>query len=106
MTQQCLISIRRGGLHFSHDTYVRYFDTLENVVLLRDDCDLIILPVRNPAAGGYVIKLRTASGDRTVQAADFFRDNGIDDGIEMTLPAVWFDDRAALVAHAAFALQS
>lgn len=106
MTLSCLLVIRRGAVHFSSETYTRFFDTLENVVLLRDGLDLVVLPVRHPSAGGYVIKLRSARGDRTVQAADFFRDHGIDDTIEMTLPAVWSEERAALVAYAAFALQS
>ena len=102
MSDACIISIRRGALHFARDVYERYFNGLENVVLLRDGNDLIVLPVRNPSAGGYVIKLRTAGGDRTVQAADFFRDNRIEDQIEMTLPAQWSNDRAALIAVAAF----
>lgn len=105
MTQSCLLSVRRGALYFSGVTYERFFAGLANVILLRDGSDLVVLPVRNPSAGGYVIKLRTAVGDRVVQAAEFFRENGVEDEIEMTLPAVWDEDRAALIAHAAFALQ-
>lgn len=103
MSDICILSIRRGALYFAADVYERYFNGLDNVVLLRDGHDLIVLPVRNPSAGGYVIKLRTAAGDRAVQAADFFRDNGIEDQIELTLPAQWSDDRAALVTPGAFA---
>ena len=102
MSHACLITVRRGGLHFSRETYERFFNTLDNVILLRDGCDLLVLPVRHQASGGYVIKLRTGAGDRTVAAADFFRDNGIEDSVEMTLPAAWSDERAALVAANAF----
>ena len=42
------------------------------------------------------------AGDRTVMAADFFRDNGIEDAVEMTLPATWSEDRAALIVSQAF----
>lgn len=102
MSEPCIVSVRRGALHFSRETYERHFCGLDNVVLLRDGANLIILPVRNPAAGGYVIKLRNGAGDRTVVAADFFRDNGVEDSIELTLPANWISERAALVAPAAF----
>jgi hypothetical protein len=102
MSATCVVTVRRGALYFTRDIYERYFNTLDNVVLLRDGRDLIVLPVRHQAAGGYVIKVRTAAGDRAVQAADFFRDNGIDDHTEMTLPAAWSDARAALVAPGAF----
>ena len=102
MSATCLVTVRRGALYFTHDVYERYFASLDNVILLRDGRDLMVLPVRHPSAGGYVIKLRTAAGDRAVQAADFFRDNGIDDQIEMTLPAAWSEERAALIAKSAF----
>ena len=102
MSGTCVVSVRRGALHFTGDVYRRYFDTLDNVVLLRDGDDLIVLPVRNPSAGGYVIKLKNSAGDRAVNAADFFRGNGIDDHIELTLPATWIESRAALVATSAF----
>jgi hypothetical protein len=97
-----LITLRRGGLHFNRHVYESFFSGLDNVVLLRDGADLLVLPVRNQAAGGYVIKLRNAAGDRTVNAADFFRDNGIDDVVEVTLPAQWSAERAALIVATTF----
>lgn len=105
MNEPVFLTIRRGALHFTRETYERFFDTLDNVVLLRDGDDLIVLPVRHRAAGGYVIKVRTGAGDRAVAAADFFRDNGIEDSIEMTLPAVWDDNSAALIAPQTFRCQ-
>jgi len=97
-----LVTLRRGALHFTRETYERYFDTLDNVVLLRDGRDLVVLPVRHRASGGYVIKLRTGAGDRTVMAADFFRDNGIEDEVDMTLPAAWSEERAGLLIRSLF----
>ena len=102
MSNTCVLTIRRGALYFTRDVYERFFIGLDNVIMLRDGGDLIVLPVRHQSAGGYVIKLRTAAGDRTVQAADFFRDQGIEDEVEMTLPAIWSEDRAALIASGAF----
>lgn len=97
MTTAPLLTIRRAALHFSADTYERYFEGLGALVVLRDGADLLVLPLRLGAGGGYVIKLRNGAGDRTVDAADFFRENGIDDGVSLTLPAHWNDDRAALI---------
>lgn len=103
MTDACILVVRRGALHFTRQVYERFFDSLHNVVLLRDGSDLVILPVRHPAGGGYVIKLRSGAGDRSVTAADFFRDNGVDDDVQLTLSAAWSDERAALIVEGAFA---
>ena len=56
---------------------LRHFAGLEGVILLRRDNDILILPVRNNAAGGYLLKLRNSAGDRVVNAADFFRAQAI-----------------------------
>ncbi len=97
MTATALLTIRRAALHFSAETFERYFAGLSSLVLLRDSADLLVLPVRLGAGGGYIIKLRNGTGDRTVDAADFFRNNGIDDAVSLTVPAQWSEDRAALV---------
>ena len=102
MTKTALVTLRRGSLHLTRETYERFFNALDNVVLLRDGPNLVVLPVRHQAAGGYVIKVRTGAGDRAVMAADFFRENGIEDAVEMTLPATWSEERAALIVARAF----
>jgi hypothetical protein len=102
MSDGCVLVVRRGALHLTRQVYERFFDRLDNVVLLRDGGDLVILPVRHQAAGGYVIKLRSGAGDRAVVAADFFRDNGVDDDVQLTLSAAWDDARSALIAAGAF----
>lgn len=99
MTDTCVIVVRRGALHFSSQVYERYFHGLDNVVLLRDGTALFVMPVRHAGAGGYVIKLRNGKGDRAIVAADFFRDCGIEDDVELTLPASWSDQHAALIAY-------
>jgi hypothetical protein len=102
MTDGCVLVVRRGALHLTQQVYQRFFDRLDNVVLLRDGTDLVILPVHHQAAGGYVIKMRSGAGDRAVAAADFFRDNGVEDDVQLTLSAAWDEARAALVATGAF----
>ncbi|RUO97379.1 hypothetical protein [Hyphomicrobium sp.] len=105
MTGTAVLVIRRGALHFSREIYERFFNSLDTVVLLRDGDDLVMLPVLNRAAGGYIIKVSTSAGGRVVTAADFFRDNGIEDSVEITLLAAWDKDRAALIAGQAFGCQ-
>lgn len=96
------VSVRRGSLYLSCDVYDRYFAGLNTVVLLRRSADLCVLPVRNAAAGGYLLKRRNAAGDRVVNAADFFYDNGIGDAADAVLPAQWSTDHACLLVRALF----
>jgi hypothetical protein len=99
MSKTCVVSIRRGALHFTSDVYERYFSGLANIVLLKHDDALVIMPVSHAAAGGYVIKTRNRRGDRAVGAEDFFREFGIDDETELTLSAQWSDEHAALIVQ-------
>ena len=69
--------------------YDRYFPGLETIVLLRRDDDLLILPVRHAAAGGYLLKLRNGAGDRVVNAPDFFREHGLDDEARARFRRAW-----------------
>ena len=99
MTQP--VTIKGGSLYVPREVYDRYFAGLEAVILLRRDEDLLILPVRNAAAGGYLLKLRNSAGDRVVHAADFFRAQGIADESELPLQVAWSSERGGLVASRA-----
>lgn len=96
------LRLRRGGLYFCSQVYERYFRGLTAVVLLRDGNDLLVMPVRHAAAGGYLLKLRNAAGDRVVNAMDFFREHGLPEDRALTLEARWSADHAALRATDAF----
>jgi hypothetical protein len=100
------ILVKRGSLYVSRELYERFFPGLETVVLMRCDDDLLILPVRSAVAGGYMLKRRNSVGDRVVHAAEFLRENGIDDLREVKLVVVWSDARGALESKAAFKLQT
>ncbi|AID34935.1 MULTISPECIES: hypothetical protein [Mesorhizobium] len=96
------VQVRRGGLYLSSATCDRYFAGLESVILLRRDDDLVILPVRHAASGGYLLKRRNGAGDRVVFAPDFFREHGIDDETVREFFAHWEPEQAALVAKDMF----
>jgi hypothetical protein len=104
MTAPATLTLKRGSLYLSREVYDRYFPGLETIILLRRGDDLVILPVRHAAAGGYVLKLRNSAGDRVVHAPDFFRQHHIDEGSERTLAVQWSSESAGLVATDAFLL--
>jgi hydrogenase maturation protease len=96
------VVVTRGSIYLAREICENYFANLEAVILLRRDNDLLIMPVRDAAAGGYLLKLRNGAGDRVVNAGDFFRLNGVDDGVERCLRAFWSAERAGLVVEHAF----
>lgn len=97
-----VVTLRRGALHISKDVYERYFSGLLTVILLRRNNDLLILPVRHVASGGYLLKIRNSDLDRTVDAVDFFRENGCDSPNERKIAVAWSRDAAALVGADTF----
>ena len=98
--------VRRGGLYLPGADCERFFPGVETVILLRRDDDLLLLPARGAVAGGFMLKLRNAAGDRVVHAAEFFRANGIEDHDERTFTFAWSQDRGGLVVEGAFRLQT
>jgi hypothetical protein len=100
------VTLRRGSLYLSRATCERYFAGLDTIILSRRGASLLILPVRNAAAGGCLLKMRNGAGDRVVNAPDFFREQGIDDQAERELPVSWDASQAGLVAGNAFVLHS
>ena len=98
----CTVTLRRGSLSFTRGDYDRCFAGVDSVVLLRDGRALLILPVMQAAAGGYLLKQRNLAGDRVAHAAGFLRENGIPDEIERECEAVWSAERAALVVEQFF----
>jgi hydrogenase maturation protease len=103
-TTPASVVVKRGSVYLTREICERYFGNLETVILLRRDNDLLIMPVRYVAAGGYLLKLRNGAGDRVVNAADFLRVHGIDDAVELHLLAFWCAERAGLVVRHAFGL--
>ena len=106
MTSSATVTLKRGSLYLSSEVYERYFPGLETIVLLRRGDDLVILPVRHAAAGGYVLKRRNSAGGRVAHAPDFFREQGVGDEIQCELTVSWSTEGAGLVATGAFSLQS
>jgi hypothetical protein len=96
------IRVEGGRLYLPGPAFARYFTGGGGVVLLREGADLMVLPVRHAAAGGYLAKIRNSAGDRVVTAPDFFRAHGLADEAAWEGQARWSDGQAALVCHAVF----
>jgi hypothetical protein len=73
------VELKQRRLYLARAVYEAYFAGRSTVILLRKDKDMLVLPVRHAASGGYVLKIRNAAGDRVVDAGDFFRDHGLED---------------------------
>jgi hypothetical protein len=90
------LTLRRGALYLPRAVIDRYFAGVAAVVVLDDGADLLVLPVRHAAAGGYVLKVRNAAGDRVVDAPDLLRAHRLDE-IELQVSACWDERRAGLL---------
>ncbi len=81
--------IARDHLYIDAAAYDRHLAPAGNVALLRENDDLLILPVLGKGSGGFYVKQVNARGDRAVHAADFLRLNGIDETVEHHVAAAW-----------------
>ena len=92
------IDIKRGSIYISAEVYDTYFAGLEAVIVLIRDENLLILPVRQMATGGCLLKVRNARGDRVATAPDVFEAHGLSDFNADALEATWSSDEGALIA--------
>jgi hypothetical protein len=98
-----LVRITRDHLYIEATSYERHLAPVGSVALLRENDDLLILPVLGRAAGGFYVKQINARGDRAVHAADFLRLNGIDETIEFSVAAAWNEGIAGYAIRDFFA---
>ncbi|MAU52209.1 MAG: hypothetical protein CMN17_07485 [Roseovarius sp.] len=92
------ISLRDGAVYLPAAAVETYFRGIHSVIVLIRDDQLMILPVRQATAGGCLLKIRNAAGDRVVQARDVFQDMGLLDLEADNLPARWDSGAGALCA--------
>lgn len=94
-----------GRLYIAREAADRHFTGIGTVILLRQNRDLLVLPVQHAASGGYVLKIRNAAGDRVVNGADFFRYNEIPDNFEWNGAVQWCDVQGGLRLYEFFLMQ-
>lgn len=92
------LTIARGNLYLSFDLYETYLKGAECIALSRCEDGLLVIPLISQSAGGLLLKVRTARGDRVVAAQEFLRQNGYPESFEeQHYPVRWLADRAALL---------
>lgn len=90
------VAVRDGSIHLPAAVVAAHLAGVEAVVALIRDEVLEILPVRHVAAGGCLLKLRNAAGDRVAAAPDLLRAFGLGDWRAEGLAARWCEERGAL----------
>ena len=97
------LRLARGALHLPREVCAHHLGGRETVVLARQGVDLVVLPVHDPAAGGLLLKVRNAAGDRVVDAVELLRAHGLDEGPERLHPFRWDAAGGALIVEGVFA---
>ncbi len=82
------VRVRRGSLHLDAALYAKVFDGREGAVVLPEDGELRVMPVES-VAGGVLVKLRNARGDRVLDGSDALRAAGWDDWGEYECRCSW-----------------
>lgn len=90
------VDVRDGAVYLPASLVATYFPGIEAVVVLIRDGALEILPVQRMAAGGCLLKVRNAAGDRVASAPDVFHAHGLGAWHAEALPARWSRERGAL----------
>jgi hypothetical protein len=72
------VELRTGRLYLPVETYEHALVGYPAVALLARDDAWWLIPLKG-GAGGLQLKLRTARGDRVVEAQEFFRAQGLED---------------------------
>jgi hypothetical protein len=91
------VGIRNGAIYLSSAVVDTYFRDIDSVIALIRDGELHILPVRQMASGGYLLKHRNAAGDRVAIAPDVFQAHGLGGLTAEELEASWSRELGALV---------
>jgi len=92
------LRIGRGSIYLERELCERYFDGVESVAAVRREDRVILMPLRGSSAGGLLLKVRNARGDRVVHAIDFLRTLGIgEETPEFLARAQWDAGAAGLV---------
>lgn len=104
------VRIARGSIYLDLEACDRYLPGVVSVATVCRDGSVLLLPLHGAAAGGSLLKVRNARGDRVVHALEFLRTLGIDaDTPELDVRVRWDAEIAGLVLQgipAAFAPKS
>ncbi len=90
------VRIANGNLYLKAEIYQRWFEGVQTVVLLGDSQALFVAPITHSPAGGLLMKIRNARGDRVIHASEALIGRGLPSDLEGEFPATWDRSTAAL----------
>ncbi len=93
------IAIRDGAIYLPCAVVDTYFRGIDAVIVLIQQDELLVMPVHQATAGGCLLKVRNAAGDRVVQARDVFQDQDLLDFATDSLTVAWQASKGALCAE-------
>ena len=94
------VTVKRGNIYLSREICEAYFPDMHSIALIVRDDKLLIMPLIQESAGGLLLKIRNARGDRVIQAQEFFRDQSYaEDFEEQSIAVQWSSDWAALILN-------
>jgi hypothetical protein len=92
------LRIARGSFYLNRELCDLYLPRIEAIAPLSRDGRVYLLPLLGTAAGGLLLKLRNARGDRVVHALEFLRSVGVDaDAPERLVVVSWASDLGGLL---------
>ncbi|GAW34861.1 hypothetical protein RA2_01914 [Roseovarius sp. A-2] len=92
------IAVREGAIYLPRAVVDTYFSGIDAVIVLIEEGELMVIPVHQATAGGCLLKIRNAAGDRVVQARDVFQDRDLLGFATEALAVGWQADKGALCA--------
>ena len=91
------VTIRSGNIHLSHELCSAHLAEARSVALVAHGEDVLIMPLIQQSAGGMLLKIRNARGDRVLHAQEFLRARGVpEDFEERRFPVRWIAELSAL----------
>jgi hypothetical protein len=96
------LTVVRGTLTFPGADYENVFGPAGAIALLRQDSDLLILPIHQAVSGGHLVSRSGVDGARAVDALEFFRQQQLDSEYELRVCAHWNPERSALCVRGLF----
>ncbi len=89
------VTLRGGSIHLPRELCDAHLAGAEAVAVIERDGALLVVPLVPGSAGGLLLKLRNARGDRVIAAQEFLRTHGYADSDEERRVAVRWDESAA-----------
>lgn len=95
------VTLKRGSLRIPAPLYAEYLSGVQGVALLREQNDLLIIPVFHAGVGGYLLKQSSPEGERVIHAGPFLYEQGIGDE-EITAEIAWEGELGQLTIRGLF----